>query len=243
MVVFPYQWVRRKELLLWAFHMINVIFCMREHVRHSETKLDGVMSNTEEWVLNDLLTSLIMRNCTHTQHKTLAHHAQTHTHTHTHTHTTDTTYAPIIHHNMLLKTTTHPQLFNHCYMHNIWTIHITLDQVQFPSSPAPSLNKPHIALLYPTYPTEDLQLTCQSHSYCTLLLLLPLTNVAGAGCTLSAASSSFMYVPDHSWRGLALQGAGVLVVWGRGIGTAGVCHLLVLISISVNGKGNSSLVA
>ena len=71
----------------------------------------------------------------------------------------------------------------------------------FPSSSAPSLNKPNIALLYPTYPSEDVQLTCHSHSHCTLLLLLPPTNAAGAGCTLAAASSSFMYLTTAGGSG------------------------------------------
>ena len=41
---------------------------------------------------------------------------------------------------------------------------------------------------------------------------------------------------------MALQSAGVLIMWGQGVCTVGVYHLLVVrISTSVNGNGNRSL--
>ena len=51
----------------------------------------------------------------------------------------------------------------------------------------------------------------------------------------------FLLVGDHRRRGLVFQSAGVLIMWGQGVRTVGVYHLLVVrISTSVNGNGNGN---
>ena len=50
-----------------------------------------------------------------------------------------------------------------------------------------------------------------------------------------------LLVGDHRWRGLAFQSAGVHVLWGQGVCTASIHHLIVVrISTSVNGNGNGN---